>query len=72
MKQRSLEIAMRYEKDDVVDTKAAVPEIKATGDTRSEIGIQIGLGNMLFQRGWKKIGNGKFRRPNTQPKMEVK
>lgn len=72
MKQRSLKIALKYEKDGVIDTKAAVPEIKATGDTRSEIGIQIGLGNMLFQRGWKKVDNGKFMRPNTQPKMEVK
>jgi hypothetical protein len=72
LKSNDFMIASRFAKDGIIDTKLAVPELRHLGDTRSDRGILIGLGNTMFQHGWKKIGNCKYASPETLKLMEVK
>jgi hypothetical protein len=65
-------VAVNSARDGTIDTKSIITEMRRLGDTRPEKQMLIGIGNILFQRGWKKIANCKYAKPETLPNMEVK
>lgn len=71
-KKRIAEIATRLAVDGIINTQDIIPELRSLGDEKPDKTQLIRIGNILHQRGWEKIGTGKYIKAGTQPKMEVK
>ncbi len=54
------ELAQKYEANGVIDTSLIINQLRAEGDTRSERGMAISVGNILSRSGYHSIGTGKY------------
>ena len=59
-KQRIFDMAVKSMKDGVVDTQPVVEQLIKMGDNRPARNLRKAVGNILYQRHWKRVGSGKF------------
>lgn len=71
-KERMFEVLARLEKDGVIETREAIPQLRQMGDFTKDTYVMVAAGNILHKHGWRKIGTGKYRKPDIQPEMGVK
>ncbi|MBI2849708.1 MAG: hypothetical protein HYX80_01540 [Chloroflexi bacterium] len=67
-----VEVAKRVVSNGVVDTKAIISQLRTEGEQRPERALAISIGNILSDKGYKRIGVGKYSQSGLQPSLEVK
>lgn len=58
-----LELAGKFKVNGTVDTSKVVKQLQSEGDSRSERGIAISVGNILNHNGWSNIFIGLYKEP---------